>query len=895
MDKFECTKLLKTQKNKLQKPNRCRITLPAVTLLLALIFFPVVSAVFLTACGNTEKTHATSGSLSPDFLPHSGLNSDLPLHNSLNPDDPLRDSLNPDAPSQNGYAQDNVSRDASPFHSVPYFHDDTRRSAQTLDGYLYGYWGGQLCRYALDTLSRKEYFRANSNQSGQFCIYEDYIYFLERPHTASLTGVDTCLYQVGLDGRGRKLLTTQVPNTTVEYSGLNNYSDYYEIDIYDDIIYLLSDNFGENIYYRLDRKWNSVKRIEESETLYGMLPEGYKAPIWYSHIPSLPYQMRHYGYLILMDEKENLAAYDVESGRLEKIILPSNNIASKSVFLTNDALYCAEKAEAYQPLVTWYRISLDDLHNVEEWGQFLPMQSYFGNDIFYDETGAYFAKREDSTVVLYKILWDGGGITMLCSYYLEGGDYIAVPAYGDRYLSYTDGNYFYFNDKKGTDKKGSQCCVMRKSLHETSRQAETVAVYYEYPAEDICNYDTLEHTFSVDAEIDGEVCTFSYYTSLTKVLLTEKTEGALVINAYLDKVYDELRQELDSFETSYKDEFFFPLPDGPGSHMRVTAYPDCLDERYIGITVVGESYFSGAAHPYTYSRKYVFDRRTGKRIAVTDIVENSPEEICSIAAAYIDRDHPGSHFAKNREVRESILEDFRFFLSKEGIGFHFDTYELGSYAEGDEDYIIPFWEFDLKKDTVNYIDIEKVPYMYFNAQLEEGKTPSFVEALEGILSEQLREGTLSAFLEEHASDYRELSFEEILEQIAADEHGVLKQYYTSAKQPGDKWLYFENSQSIWIQQSYLYEGSPRWRYYRFPHVRSGYGCALDADSSSEEFYFLAWEGTDYLVTTNRNANGEINTISTHCLLDDTIYNGWILRQTLEGNGEVTSKCLFYWM
>lgn len=848
------------------------LNLPTMAVILALWILPAGASISLTACGTAEN-YTSDGSAS---------------------DTVLRDSLPSNTDPSTGMAQNITSQDTSPFHSVPYFQDDTGKLLQSFDGYLYGYWNGQLCRYTSDTLKRNCYFRAESDQSGQFCIYEDNIYFLERPQTASLTNADTCLYMVSLDGRERKLLTPQVPNTTVEYSGYNNYDDYYEIDIYDDIIYLISDNFRENIYYRLDKKYNSVTRIEESETLYGLLPEGYKEPIWYSQLPSLPYQMRHYGYLFLMDDEGNLAAYDVESGRMESIDLPTENISCYSAFLTNDALYFAEEADSGQPLTTWYRISLDNLHNAEEWGQFLPMQRYTGDDIFYDESGAYFAKREGSVVSLYQIPWDGSSMTLLYSRYLRGGEYFLSPAYGDRYLCYTDGNYFYFNDKED-----SRYCVLRASLHGTSPEPDTVTVYYEDLTEELCICDTLEHTFTVKDDIDGEMCTFSYYTSFTRLLLTGKTAADHAINAYLDNVYRDIQKELDSFEKSYDPESDFyplPLPDGLGSYMRVTAYPNYLDDNYIGITIVGETYYSGGAHPNTESKEYVFDRRTGKRIAITDMVENSAEEICEIAAAYVERDHPGLHFYEDPKSRESILEDFRFFLSEEGIGIHFNTYELGSYAEGNEDYIIPFWEFDLKPDTVLYINPEKVRYQYHSwLETKEPPLPAYIEELGSVLGEELKAGTLHGFLEEHASGYRELSFDEILEKIAADQNGMLKQYYISGKQPDDEWLCLEGSEDIWIRQHREQDGVPYWNYYRFPCAGDGYSTSLDAGSQSEEYFFLNWKNTDYLVTVNRDEKGKITAISTHCLLADSVYNGWILRQTLEENGEVTVKCLNYWM
>lgn len=841
-----------------KKTRKYKVSLPAmagVLFLLLLLFFAGIT-VFLTACGEASEDCASPGNFSQGVVPDDQIPSDT------------------------------LALDDSPFHSVPYFQDDTGKSIQSFDGFLYGYWNGQLCRYDADTLEQYCYFSAESDQFGQFCIYEGNIYFLERPSTASLTGVDTCLYMAALGKKNRKLLTTQVPNTTAEYSNHHSYYDYYEIDIYDDIIYLISDKFQENVYYRLDAKLQSVTRAEKSETLYGQLPEGYKEPVWYSNLPTLPYQMRHYGYLFLMDDSGKLAACDVESGRLESIDFPTDNIAPESVFLTNDALYCAEKAEFSQLLTTWYRISLDDLHSAEEWGQLPPMQ-YTKNIIFYDESGVYFAERKDSVVSLYKIPWDGSSVSLLYSRYLAESKYFL-----NQYLCYTDGDYFYFNDKKD-----SQYCIMRASLQGNASEAEILAIYYEDLSEEICIYDTQENTCTVKTDADEKTDALAWHTVFTRLFLTGDTAGDYAINDCLNNVYREIQKELDSFEASCDTESEYDsIPGGLDSYMQVTAYSDYLDDNYIGITIAEETYYSGAAHPNTWSEKYVFDRRTGSRISITDIVENSPEEICEIVAAYVERDYPGFRSYESQENRAGILEDFRFFLSKEGIGIHFNTYELGSYAEGDADYIIPFWEFNLKPDTILYLNIEKVRYCYYSwLETKEPPFPGYMEELENMLTEQMKAGTLLDFLTEHASGYRELSFEEILEKMAADQNGVLKQYYISGKQPGDEWFCLKDSEDIWIRQTCEQDGAPCWKYYRFPRSESGYITALDARSSGEEFYFLAWEGTDYLVTVDRDSEGNVAAVSTYCLLADSVYNGWILRHTIEKNGEITVNCQYYWM
>ncbi|MDE5587740.1 MAG: RsiV family protein, partial [Acetatifactor sp.] len=38
----------------------------------------------------------------------------------------------------------------------------------------------------------------------------------------------------------------------------------------------------------------------------------------------------------------------------------------------------------------------------------------------------------------------------------------------------------------------------------------------------------------------------------------------------------------------------------------------------------------------------------------------------------------------------------RFYLTAEGIGIHFDTYELSSYASGGLDVVVPYELFDMR-------------------------------------------------------------------------------------------------------------------------------------------------------------------------------------------------------
>ena len=88
---------------------------------------------------------------------------------------------------------------------------------------------------------------------------------------------------------------------------------------------------------------------------------------------------------------------------------------------------------------------------------------------------------------------------------------------------------------------------------------------------------------------------------------------------------------------------------------------------------------------------YVFDRRTGERLTLLDFVDNTEEEVEALVSAYLELCGLPS------EAKGIAQEPERFFLTAEGIGIHFDVYELSSYADGAQDIIIPYEAFRIKE------------------------------------------------------------------------------------------------------------------------------------------------------------------------------------------------------
>lgn len=211
-----------------------------------------------------------------------------------------------------------------------------------------------------------------------------------------------------------------------------------------------------------------------------------------------------------------------------------------------------------------------------------------------------------------------------------------------------------------------------------------------------------------NAESTGDIRISSY---MCKLWLKEGEDGAGQINAAFQEIYEEAEAEMEKFNHELLEDYLFE--DGMLSKQRVAELTYSLDEwldwttvsyaahikyadkNYLCLSMYGYCLVAGSAHGSYWSDYYVFDRHTGRRLTIGDFVWNSPEEIKALVKKSIIAAAPYSHGAQS----EKALEQDRFFLTKEGLGIHYDVYEIGSYAEGDFDLVIPFDEFEMRESA----------------------------------------------------------------------------------------------------------------------------------------------------------------------------------------------------
>ena len=612
-----------------------------------------------------------------------------------------------------------ILSERSSFSGVPYFRDDTGKLLQEDDGYIYGYWGGVLARYDADTLEREVLYEALSEQDGRlFCMDGEYIYFLEVPDISPY-GKKSILYRVKKDGTELTVLDENVPDAGTRYEDRvpKYYREYTAMDIEKDILYLIHDDTAA--CYRIKTE-GGVELIDVEDTLYGMIPEGFHVLDTSSHhypywdFPSLPYCAENYGYFfVCSEEHDRLFRVDMESGAMENMTagLPEEIRYDNYMLLTHDSLFF--KADN-----NIWRRGLEKESEWETWYESDRALIYCN----YDENGMYFeswmegeTEEQPGVWSLYRITWEGERI---CLFSMEGEHYFKEHPenfYGNRF--YVFGDYLYYCAASEQDegiyrlplaeaKQGEGIC--RLPLAEAEQnvdnvQSQLVCLYYEDKSKEISYIE------SVKTGPEGDVIALP--TQFDKLYLYEQTSADRKINAFLDKVYRECEDELEEdnevfcqdFETDWERGWFSEeYPDmeeqeqrrliAEQSNEEISISITYLSEAYLVVDVSGYSYWFPGAHGIYWNDFYVFDRRTGERITILDFVDNTEEEVEEIVSNYLEM----CGFSSGAEGIAQETE--RFYLTAEGIGIHYDVYELADYASGAQYITIPYAEFRIKEE-----------------------------------------------------------------------------------------------------------------------------------------------------------------------------------------------------
>ena len=125
------------------------------------------------------------------------------------------------------------------------------------------------------------------------------------------------------------------------------------------------------------------------------------------------------------------------------------------------------------------------------------------------------------------------------------------------------------------------------------------------------------------------------------------------------------------------------------------------DENYLSLWLDGYEYWGGA-HGMPWRECHTFDSRTGRPLALSDVVDNSEEEIRTLIKKYTEKlceQYGEENFWEDVPQYAATDKQFSevFNLTESGVLIHFTPYEIAPYGDGFWEIEIPYEELRLKR------------------------------------------------------------------------------------------------------------------------------------------------------------------------------------------------------
>lgn len=126
-----------------------------------------------------------------------------------------------------------------------------------------------------------------------------------------------------------------------------------------------------------------------------------------------------------------------------------------------------------------------------------------------------------------------------------------------------------------------------------------------------------------------------------------------------------------------------------------------LDEHVLCIRLDSDEY-AGGAHGNPFREYVVFDRKTGARLTLSDIVATPQEELQQMVGKAFGRLARETSFSfespedLEHTVSDGLSYESPFYLSREGVVFYYEPYVIAPYSEGFPEVTIPYGDLELR-------------------------------------------------------------------------------------------------------------------------------------------------------------------------------------------------------
>ncbi len=140
-----------------------------------------------------------------------------------------------------------------------------------------------------------------------------------------------------------------------------------------------------------------------------------------------------------------------------------------------------------------------------------------------------------------------------------------------------------------------------------------------------------------------------------------------------------------------------------------------LDDDIISVRF-GEYQYTGGAHGNNFTKTLNYDLKNNKEIKLTDLFKENSNYLNVISKESIQQitKKQGEYAAVDwiKEGASPNLKNFnKWTITKQGLKFYFDPYEVGPYAAGGFETLLPYEKFTYQTQGSKFYDVAKVSYI----------------------------------------------------------------------------------------------------------------------------------------------------------------------------------------
>lgn len=505
------------------------------------------------------------------------------------------------------------------------------------------------------------------------------------------------------DSQRRELISIRTDGEDVRHLGTYDFRNYSKMFFDSGTLYINSNTlipYGVEFYGNGETRAVNVSTEREQ---YRYLPKDYKELHPYEEYKetrpdTIPQMQREMGdflnlnYCLLLNESGEPVRVDAESGEEKPVDL---GIEGAEIIDWNrtDILWKVINEETEQ--TEWY---LQNMGTQEKELLFTSKSDVFEfREIAMDYEYVYtarLAETEEETYILYeRIGLDSKEAEVLFKQStFPGREYSFMDSYGFPQLY--RGYIYYLNC---VDYQYYLCRASVERPGETETLGEAV---YDSGIGAIGNLDVGERKLYSKNQPDAILCDISWIGPM----IDEEYPGAEKINRQLQGEKEQmLYAEVIEEEFAQREEAL-----GEGEYYPSMIYHDECHVSEVSyfdgssvLSFCGYGYlYTGGAHGITYQVAHTYNLQTGEELTLEDVIWNSEEELKEIVVEYFGKiveGEPEMFWDDALDtVYQTISYDFPFYLTEEGICFHYDPYALACYAAGEQELVIPYEEFRMK-------------------------------------------------------------------------------------------------------------------------------------------------------------------------------------------------------